>query len=164
MCYIYVPRLFRRRKGHEKLPRFHRQGPSIIIFSLSKQMGRKKKKKSVYVGRIFEWRQTDEACAPMGEGTSCYGGTEHVADKRPMCSKGKAGQESVRRFHIIALLSLNEPGEEVWSTEFAARAFLFKSHATVTNPSPATLFTLLQEDVNKTNGWINRQIICVKER
>lgn len=92
----------------------------------------------------------------MGEGTSCYGGTEHVADKRPMCSKGKAGQESVRRFDIIALLSLNEPGEEVWcpqnSLQSCRQSFLFKSHTTVTEPSLATLFILLQEDVNKTNG------------
>lgn len=34
-------------------------------------------------------RKTDRACACMGVGASCYGGTEHVADKRAMLFKEK---------------------------------------------------------------------------
>lgn len=57
---IYVPGLFRRRKCHEKLPRFHRHAPSLIVFSLSKQMG-----KEECVCRQNIWVKTDRlsACA-----------------------------------------------------------------------------------------------------
>lgn len=73
----------------------------------------------------------------------------------------------MRRFDIIALLSLNEPGEAVWCPQNLllsrsnqlAGLFIQISHTTVRQPVWPTLFISLQEDVNKTNELINTQIM-----
>lgn len=72
----------------------------------------------------------------------------------------------MRRFDIIALLSLNEPGEAVWcpqnlllSRSNQVAGLFIQISYNCQGASLATLFISLQEDVNKTNELINTQIM-----
>lgn len=106
-----------------------------------------------------DW-ETDEARAQTW-GAPCYGGTEHVADKRALLFKESGSPVKCAPIrHQRLVLSLNEPGEGSLGVRpirclapiTLPGTILFKSHAqTVTQPAWPSLFISLREDVNKTN-------------